>query len=139
MEKKHTTLSFALYVSTAALAFIGLVVYVICSAVMTYYSDCSAVIITASVCAVAIIVALAVLSKKGTAPTWITVLLIPVSCLLVFAMVSIIGDRIDSFAWLVMSDLERMNIDGYRALYTSIGAVCCYVLALIVNSVNAFK
>lgn len=46
--------------------------------------------------------------------------------------------RVYSIAVLMLSDLERDNLEGYYALYASIGAMGLYFVGAVINAMSDF-
>lgn len=138
MTKREKSFSLLCFV-TAILAIAAFAVYIICSAVMKYYSDFDWRVLVSTLAAIVLCGFSTLHSRKNGKTILTSIVPLAVTVLLVFAFVTIIRARLDSFAWLVMSDLERANQSGYIALYTSICSVALYILSTITNAVAAFR
>lgn len=114
---------FGLNVIAAVLTVLAMAAYVVGASVFSYYDDLNVVVLLlAAMGAVAALLAATI--AKRTGDTLLTALLgIVASVLLTACIMLIVEARVYSFAVLMLSDLERDNVDGYHALYSSMAAV----------------
>lgn len=135
--KKHG-FRFLSGVSTCCFAVLAVISYCIGAACFGYYSDLNPLLPLLTLAAVAGCMASAFLADKKGDKTIYSLLTLVVTVILAVCVAVIAGARVYSFAVLLLSDLERDNIEGYYALYCSIGAMGLYMLGIFSNIVTSF-
>ncbi len=136
-NKKHG-LRFGLSITMSVFLVLATLAYVIGIYAFGYYDDFNVLIPMLTVFAIILSVAVAILMEKKGNQEIFSLLTIAVSALIVVALMTLISARVYSFAILLLSDLEKDRVDGYRALYFSIGAAGLYMFGLICNFVAGF-
>ncbi|OUP85693.1 hypothetical protein B5F07_03200 [Lachnoclostridium sp. An169] len=136
-EKKHG-FRFLSSIVTCVFAVLAVIAYIVGTSYFGYYDDLNLGIVLLIAAGAVLCMASAVLidrTGKNTVPSLLT---IAASVLLTVSLMMILSARVYSFAVLILSDLERDNLEGYYALYTSIGAAGLLTMGIISNMVTAF-
>lgn len=138
--KKNNRLGahFWLNSATALLAVIAVVAYIIGAVGFAYYDDLNPMILCVAGAAAVAAVVNAVLSAKLGDKLLLSLLGLAVGAALVVCTIWITEARVYSIGVLLFSELEKDNVEGYYALYCSLAAMGCLLVAVICNVVSNF-
>lgn len=136
-DREHG-LRFILSVVTAVSVLAAIAAYTIGASYFTYYGDLNPIILILAVAGAVLCIASSVMADKTERILIPSLMTIAASLMLAVSLMLIIDSRVYSFAVLMLSDLERDNVEGYYALYCSIGALGLISIAILVNFVAAF-
>lgn len=136
-DRKHG-IRFVLSVVTAVSVLAAIVAYTIGASYFAYYGDLNPFILILAGGGAVLCVASSFMADKTDKILIPSLMTIASSLTLAVSLMMIIDARVYSFAVLMLSDLERDNMEGYYALYCSIGALGLLSIAILVNFVIAF-
>jgi MFS family permease len=131
-------LNFVSSIVTSVFAVAAIIFYIIGASFFGYYNDFSPVMIFLITLGIVVCMASAVMTDKLGDKTIFSIMTIAASVLFAYALMSLAGARVYSIAVLLLSDLERDNVEGYYALYSSIGAMGLLTMGMISNIVTGF-
>lgn len=139
-EKKNRVhgLRFILSMITIGFVIAGLAAYTVGATYFAYYQDFNPDILTVAAGGAILCAVSAVLADKKTSVLIPSLLSIAASVLFAASTMMIINARVYSFAVLMLSDLERDNLDGYYALYSSIGGAGLITVGILIHFVTVF-
>lgn len=127
-----------LCIITCILVAASMILYVIGAVGFKYYGDLNPLFLVLLAVGIILWIAVSVWKEKCGDKAWFSILSILVSVTFAYVFMSIVGDRVYSIAVLLLSDLERDNVEGYYALYTSLGAIVLLFLGIVSNSITFF-
>ncbi|HJA67291.1 MAG TPA: hypothetical protein H9955_13475 [Candidatus Mediterraneibacter cottocaccae] len=136
-EKRHG-FRFLSSIVTCVFAVLAMIAYIVGASYFGYYDDLNmGIVLLIAAGAVLCMVSAVMIDRTGknTIPSLLT---IAASVIMTAGLMLILSARVYSFAVLILSDLERDNVEGYYALYTSIGAAGLLTMGIISNMVTAF-
>lgn len=137
-KNKKLGAHFWLNSATALLAMIAAVAYIIGAVGFAYYDDLNATILIIAGAAVAAAVANALLTVRLGDKLLLSLLGLAIGVALVACALMITEDRVYSIGVLLFSELEKDNVEGYNALYCSLAAMGCFLVAAVCNVVSNF-
>lgn len=136
-DRQHG-LRFILSTVTAVNVLAAIAAYITGTSYFTYYGDLNPIILILTVAGAVLCIASSVMADKTDKMLIPSMMTIAASLLLAVSLMMIIDARVYSFAVLMLSDLERDNVEGYYALYCSIGAMGLISIAILINFIAAF-
>lgn len=116
---------------------IGIVIYWI-NAHGAYYNDFTPGVLMYAGFGVAVLLVLKLLAAKQGEKTWMDVLYLLAAILLAWAAVDFLGDRVESAAIILGSQLEAGNALALQSLLASFAGTGCFVLGMILTGVAGF-
>ncbi len=135
MKKKGLGIVFMAIASLFAIA--GCVIYWI-NTHGAYYKDFNPTIILLAVLGIFAIIVLNIWSIAREEQIWMDLFYILAAVLFAYAGVSLLGDRVESAAIILGSDLEAGNKIALQSLYMSFVGVGCFIFGMIMTGVAGF-
>lgn len=135
--KKQGLLGTVFLALAVILALAGIVIYWI-NTHGGYYSDFAPEIVVCGAAGIAVLIVLKVLAVKIGEKQWMDFLYILAAVLLSWTAVSFLGDRVESAAIILGSNLEAGNTLAKQSLFTAFAGVGCFVLGMILTGVSGF-
>lgn len=123
---------------TVCLVVLAAVAYYIGAEVFGYYDDLSITILLLMAASAIGAVACAILPDKFGDKIYFSLGGLVIGVLLVVCVMMIADARVYSIAVLLFSELERDNVEGYNALYSSLAAMGLLLGGVICNVVSNF-
>lgn len=136
-NRKHE-LKYVSGIVTCGLIIAAIVFYIIGAAVFGYYNDLNPQLIIILGAGSVLCVVNAILTEKKGDTLLFSLLTVLLSVVFAYALMRLAGARVYSIAVLLLSDLERDNVEGYYALYASIASMGLITMGLISNIVTGF-
>lgn len=115
----------------------GIVIYWV-NAHGEYYNDFTPSVMLYAGFGVVALLAWKVLSVTLGEKRWMDVLYLVAAILLAWAAVDFLGDRVESAAIILGSQLEAGNALAQQSLFTSFAGIGCFILGMILTGVSSF-
>lgn len=115
----------------------GMVIYWV-NAHGEYYNDFTPSVMLYAAFGVVALLAWKVLSVTLGEKRWMDVLYLLAAILLAWAAVDFLGDRVESAAIILGSQLEAGNALAQQSLFTSFAGIGCFILGMILTGVSSF-
>ena len=103
-----------------------------------YYSDFTIQIVILAVLAIVVMAAIKVLSARIGEKKWIDLLYVLAAVLLAWTAVTFLGNRVESAAIILGSELEAGNALAKKFIFMAFASVGCFVLGMIFTGVAGF-
>lgn len=103
-----------------------------------YYSDFTPSIIGYAAAGIVVLIGLKVLAEVKGERQWMDILYILASVLLAWAAVSFLGDRVESAAVILGSDLEEGNVLARQSLFMAFAGTGCFILGMLLTGAAGF-
>lgn len=135
--KKHGA-HFILRIVASVLFILAAIFYLIGAAYYGYYDDVNPVLLGLTIILILFSFTVAIRSKKKGDMVALRLVSLGVTVLATICLMLLATARVYSIAVLMLSDLERDNLEGYYALYASIGAMGLYFVGAVINAMSDF-
>lgn len=138
--KKTNTLGSHFWLSgmTAVLAIVALAAYIVGAVGFAYYDDLNMLIVLIGAIGAAAALGSGVLQRKLGEKLPLSLLGLAAGAAMAICTMLIADARVYSIAVLLFSELEKDNVEGYRALYCSLAAMGLFLVAAGCNVASNF-
>ena len=132
-----------LALATALLALVALIIYSL-NAATQYYNDVNAQVVVMTVLAILFSAAAAILPKFAFAHNTLVKIAVDImfvmsAVMLIWSFMIFIGDRVESLAYVLGSDLESDNVAAQRGVRQAIAGFVVYFVAWLAVVAGAFS
>lgn len=136
-EKKYGA-RFGMGIITGVILLLAMFSYFMGAAFYGYYSDFNIFFVIKVMLSGILGIFVALFYEKKGDKAGLRLLSLLCTVILTVSLMQLIEGRVYSIAVLMLSDLERDNLEGYYALYYSIGSMGLLFIAIICNCVGNF-